>query len=228
LGETDEKDYINLYGSILRMKNILEAFDEFKGNAILSGREFQDFQSKYLDLYDKYRVIRTKNKEKIDNVTDDIVFEIELVKQVEVNIDYILMLVALYHKSNCTDQDILESIHKAVDSSTQLRNKRSLIEQFIKEIKTDEDVHSQWTNFIKESLENEIRAIISQENLKGTETHNFITNSLRDGEFKATGTEFDQILPPVSRFSKNLDRASFKERIIEQLQTFFDKFTGLF
>jgi type I restriction enzyme R subunit len=148
LGETNEKDFINLFGSILRMKNILDTFDEFTDNAILTERDFQDYQSIYLNLYDKFRSKRTGDTQAINDYNDDIVFEIELIKQVEVNIDYILMLVTLYHKGNCEDKEILVSIQKAVDSSTQLRSKKDLIEQFIKEINSVDDVDSQWKSFI--------------------------------------------------------------------------------
>jgi type I restriction enzyme R subunit len=225
LGETNEKDFINLFGSILRMKNILDTFDEFTANALLTDREFQDYQSRYLNLYDKFRSNRTVGTHAIN---DDIVFEIELIKQVEVNIDYILMLVALYHKGNCKDKEILVSIQKAVDSSTQLRNRKDLIEQFIKNINTVDDVDSQWKTFVKESYENEISAIIKQENLKDEDTHQFIENSLRDGILRTTGTDIDKILPPISRFSKDADRTTKKEGIIAKLKKLFEKFFGLF
>jgi type I restriction enzyme R subunit len=89
LGEEAEKDFIRLYGAILRLRNILTSFDDFEGNEILSERDFQDYQSIYIDLYQEYRKGADGDKETIN---DDIVFEIELVKQIEVNIDYILML----------------------------------------------------------------------------------------------------------------------------------------
>jgi type I restriction enzyme R subunit len=138
------------------------------------------------------------------------------------------MLVALYHNGNCEDKEILVSIQKAVDSSTQLRSKKDLIEQFIKEINSVDDVDSQWKSFIKDSYENEISAIIKQEKLKDNDTHQFIENSLRDGILKTTGTDIDKILPPVSRFSKDSDRATKKEEIIAKLKLLFEKFIGLF
>ena len=91
-GEGNKKEFVILFGNILKIKNILSAFDKFAGNEILSDREFQDYQSIYLDMYQE---IRTKNKEK-EIINDDIIFEIELIKQVEINIDYILMKVAEY------------------------------------------------------------------------------------------------------------------------------------
>ena len=112
LGETAKKAFIALFGAILRLRNILTAFDDFAGNEILSDRDLQDYQSLYIDLYQEFRPKDDGDKE---NINDDIVFEMELIKQIEVNIDYILMLVAQYHESNCTDKEILAEIDKAVN-----------------------------------------------------------------------------------------------------------------
>ena len=115
-GEQKQKDFIKLYGNILRLKNILSAFDQFAGHEILPERDFQDYQSVYLDLYPAYRPKTDGDKE---NINDDITFEIELIRQVEINIDYILMLVMKYHESNCKDKSILGTIDRAIDSSIQ-------------------------------------------------------------------------------------------------------------
>ena len=122
IGEQKQKDFIKLYGNILRLKNILSAFDQFAGHELLPERDFQDYQSVYLDLYQAYRPKTDGDKE---NINDDITFEIELIRQVEINIDYILMLVMKYHESNCKDKSILGTIDRAIDSSIQLRSKRT-------------------------------------------------------------------------------------------------------
>ena len=124
IGEQKQKDFIKLYGNILRLKNILSAFDQFAGHELLPERDFQDYQSVYLDLYQAYRPKTDGDKE---NINDDITFEIELIRQVEINIDYILMLVMKYHESNCKDKSILGTIDRAIDSSIQLRSKKDLI-----------------------------------------------------------------------------------------------------
>lgn len=145
IGEGAQKDFIQLFGVILRLKNILTAFDGFAGNEILSERDFQDYQSIYLDLYQTY--IKKLDAEK-ENINDDIVFEIELIRQIEGNIDYIFMLVAKYHNSNCTDKNVLVDIQKAVDSSIQLRSKKELIEGFIARVNTDSNVDKDWETFV--------------------------------------------------------------------------------
>ncbi len=103
-GEKAEKEFIMLYGAILRMKNILSTFDNFEGMEILSDRDFQDYQSEYIDLYQKYK---SKGNERKENINDDVVFEIELVKQVEINIDYILMLVKKYQQDGNQNKEIV-------------------------------------------------------------------------------------------------------------------------
>ncbi|MDR5586510.1 type I restriction endonuclease subunit R [Clostridium aquiflavi] len=222
IGEEAEKDFIRLYGAILRLRNILTSFDDFEGNEILSERDFQDYQSIYIDLYQEYRKGTDGDKETIN---DDIVFEIELVKQIEVNIDYILMLVAKYQQSNCKDKTILTTIDKAINSSIELRSKKELIERFIEQVNVSTKVDEDWRKFLHERKEADISAIIEEERLKPEETRRFIDNAFRDGMLKTTGTDIDKIMPPVSRFGGG--RAAKKQGIIEKLMLFFEKYLGL-
>ncbi|MGI6421779.1 MAG: type I restriction endonuclease subunit R [Syntrophomonadaceae bacterium] len=222
IGEEAEKDFIRLYGAILRLRNILTSFDDFEGNEILSERDFQDYQSIYIDLYQEYRKGADGDKETIN---DDIVFEIELVKQIEVNIDYILMLVAKYQQSNCKDKTILTTIDKAINSSIELRSKKELIERFIEQVNVSTKVDEDWRKFLHERKEADISAIIEEEKLKPEETRRFIDNAFRDGMLKTTGTAIDKIMPPVSRFGGG--RAAKKQGIIEKLMIFFEKYLGL-
>jgi len=222
LGEEAEKDFIRLYGAILRLRNILTSFDDFEGKEILSERDFQDYQSRYIDLYQEYRKAANADKETIN---DDIIFEIELVKQIEVNIDYILMLVAKYQQSNCNDKEILTTIDKAINSSIELRSKKELIERFIEQVNVSTKVDEDWRKFLDERKEEDISAIIEEEKLKPEETRRFIDNAFRDGMLKTTGTVIDKIMPPVSRFGGG--RAAKKQGIIEKLKIFFEKYFGL-
>ena len=223
-GEETQKDFIKLFGSILRVKNILTSFDEFAGNEILSERNFQDYQSVYIDLYQEFRPREDGDKE---NINDDIVFEMELIRQVEINIDYILLLVEKFHKSNCKDKEILVSIDKAIDSSIQLRSKKELIHDFIRTIDVSTVVERDWTTFVKEQEEAELNTIITEEKLKPDETKRFVDNSFRDGTLKTTGTDFDRIMPPVSRFGGGGNRAVKKQSVIARLGKFFEKYLGV-
>jgi type I restriction enzyme R subunit len=222
LGEEAEKEFIRLYGAILRLRNILTSFDDFEGNEILSKRDFQDYQSIYIDLYQEYRKGANGDKETIN---DDIIFEIELIRQIEVNIDYILMLVAKYQESNCKDKTILTTIDKAINSGIELRSKKELIERFIEQVNLSTKVDEDWRKFLNERKEEDITAIIEEEKLKPEETRRFIDNAFRDGMLKTTGTAIDKIMPPVSRFGGG--RVVKKQGIIEKLMRFFEKYFGL-
>jgi len=221
-GENNKKEFVILFGNILKIKNILSAFDKFAGNEILSEREFQDYQSIYLDMYQE---IRTKNKEK-EIINDDIIFEIELIKQVEINIDYILMKVTEYYKSNKEDKEILIDIKKAINSSLELRSKKELIEGFIERVNSSKNITDDFQKFVREEKEKDLEKVIEEEKLKPEETKKFIDNSLRDGNFKTTGTDIDKLLPPVSRFSSE-NRGLKKQGVIDKLKGFFDKYLGL-
>ena len=89
------------------------------------------------------------------------------------------------------------------------------------------DVDKDWRDFIKKQKEQDLETIIKEENLKEDEAQRFINNSFRDGEIKTIGTDIDKILPPISRFSKNSNRAEIKRTIINKLKVFFEKYFGL-
>ena len=221
LGESAKKDFIVSFGNILRLRNILSTFDNFAGNEILSPIDFQDYTGIYNDLYIEFRP-----QAQAENIDDDIVFEMELVKQIEVNIDYILMLVAKYHKSNCEDKEILIAIDRAIKSSIELRSKKELIENFIATINTQTDVNSDWRRFVLEQKETDLSALITEEKLKDEETRKYIENAFRDGGVKTTGTDIDKLMPPVSRFGGG-NRAAKKQTVIEKIQAFFEKYFGI-
>ena len=222
IGEQAKKDFIVAMGNILRLKNILYSFDRFEGNEILTERDFQDYIGTYTDLYEEFK----KDKTEAESIKDDVVFEMELVKQVEVNIDYILMLVAKYHESNCTDKEILGSIDKAIKSSLALRSKKELIDTFISKINVNTDVMNDWTKFVKEQEETDLKKLIEEENLNEEETRKFIDNSFRDGQVKTSGTDIEKILPPMRRFGGG-NRTERKQTIIDKILKFFEKYFGI-
>lgn len=218
-----KKEFVMLYGAILRMRNILTTFDQFEGDTLLEINDLQDYQSHYIDIHDE---IRPDEKAEKENINDDIVFEMELIKQVDINIDYILMLVAKYHDSNCQDAEILVDIKKAIGVSIELRSKRQLIEDFIAQINTSTDIQKDWQSYIAKKREEELTAIIAEQKLKPEETKTFIENSFRDGVLRTTGIDIDRILPPVSRFGGG-NRSEVKKTVIERLKEFFEKYFGV-
>ncbi len=223
LGEDAERRFVALFGSLLKSINILSAFDQFEGRQIITDRQLQDYQSNYLDLQEKWRRRRPGDKE---NINDDLVFETELIRQVEINIDYILLLVQKYHDSNCTNKEILVNISKAIGSSIQLRSKKELIENFIGSVNADTDVEKSWKDFVRQRKDEDLKEIIDSEHLKPQETRTFIDNSFRDGQVRTTGTDIDRILPPMSRFGGG-NRQEKKKSVIDKIQAFFDRYFGL-
>ncbi len=226
VGEAAQKAFIKLFGSILRLKNILTAFDDYSGNEILSDRDFQDYQSVYLNLYAEFRAASDAKKESIN---DDVVFEIELIKQVEINVDYILLLVEQYLKKKGTgdDKEIRATIERAINSSPSLRNKKDLIEQFVDSVSTKAKVDAQWQAFVAAKKTEELERIIAEEGLNPDETKTFVDNAFRDGGIPTTGTAITKILPPVSRFSRNNNHSAKKQTVLEKLAAFFERYFGL-
>ena len=224
IGEQNQKDFIALFGAILRMRNLLSSFDEFRGREMITERDLQDYLGRYQDLRDEWK--RKREAGKSADIIDDIVFEVELIKQIEINIDYILMLVKKYHDSHCKDKEVLITINKAIDASPELRSKKQLIKTFIAGVNDIDDVMREWHEYVIAQREQELQGIISEEKLKSEDTRKFLENAFRDGEIKTTGTDIDKLMPPVSRFGSG-GRAHKKQGVIDKLKAFFEKYFGI-
>lgn len=222
IGEQKQKNFISLFGAILRTRNILLSFDDFKGKELISERDLQDYLGRYQDLRDEWK---RKSQESTD-ITDDVVFEVELIRQIEINIDYILMLVKKYHDTHGKDKEVLITINKAIDASPELRSKKQLIKNFIAGINDVEDVMNEWHEYVAEQRNNDLNAIITEEKLKPEDTRRFMENAFRDGEIKTAGTDIDKLMPPISRFGGG-GRAEKKQGVIDKLKTFFEKYFGI-
>ena len=224
LGEEAEKAFIRLFGVILRLRNILTAFDDFAADDTLSPRDEQDYRSVYTDLYQKWR----KQKEDATIINDDLVFEVELLKQVDINIGYVLMLVQKYHDSNCTDKMIIGDIERAIGASYELRNKKDLIEAFIDSLDSSNDVTADWEKYLAEAKERELSAIIKEEALDNMATREFMANAFVDGGVPESGTEVANLMTKKpSRFAPANSYAEMKARVLDRLKGFFDRFNGL-
>ena len=221
VGETKEKNFINTFGKLLKLLNILTSFDVWKGKALLNDAEMQDYQSMYLTLYEKYKDRNNSDKEVIN---EDIEFETELIKQIEINIDYILMLIQKYHDSNCQNKEIIVTIHKVIDSSMQLRSKKELIDLFIESVNATSNITTSWTEFIKKQSEQDLLKIIQEENLKKDKTIEFMNSCFKNGMIKTLGADLDEILPPVSLFN---GREETKENVIDKLNKYFEKYEDI-
>ena len=223
IGEQNQKDFIGLFGAILRMRNLLSSFDDFAGMELISERDLQDYLGRYQDLRDEWRNRQSTGDK--EDITDDVVFEVELIRQIEINIDYILLLVKKYHDSHCQGKEVLITIRKAVDASPELRSKKALIETFIAGINDVDDVLVEWRSYVADEREKQLMQIIDEEKLNEAETRRFLEDSFRNGEVKTTGTDIDRLMPPVSRFGGN--RAAKKQTVIDKLMAFFERFFGI-
>ena len=226
LDEEEKKRFIRLFSEILRLRNILGAFDEFTEDMMLVPMmTMNDYLGWYNTLHDEFR---PKTHDEAESIMDDIVFEMELVKQVQVNIHYILMLVQKYHDSNCKEKEIIVKIKKEIEASPDMRDKRDLIMKFIDQMtpgKGSDDVGNDWEDYIEEQKQKQLQTIIDDELLKPTETTDFMARAFMDGYVTETGTGIAKILPPTNPFLP--DSGTKKQTVIDKLKAYFNRFCNL-
>jgi type I restriction enzyme R subunit len=224
-GEEDKKEFINLYNRILRLRNILTSFDDFKGNALITDADLQDYQSTYIELYNEQKKLVDGDKE---SIIEDVVFEIELVKQIEINVDFILILVGdLLESSGDKNKEIKAKIDRTINASYVLRSKKDLILRFIESVNNNTSVDERWREFIDEQKATELDEIIREENLNPQKTRELISKSIGDGELKTSGTAISALLPAQDLFAEGNIRGTQKARVIDKLRAFFDRFSTL-
>ena len=217
-----KKVFVKLMSEILRLRNVLSAFDEFEGDKLLiDPMRFDDYLGWYNTLHDEFRT--NKNDHESENINDDLVFEMELVKQVQITIHYILQLVQRYHDSNCEDKTIIVKIQKEIAASPDMRDKRDLIERFIERMTPEKsDVDAAWEEYIEQEKKEQLNAIIAEEHLKPAETVAFMQRAFSDGYVTETGTGIAKILPPSNPFLP--DSGEKKQTVIEKLKMYLNKF----
>ena len=218
------KEFVLLFGAILKLNNILSCFDAFDDLILLTERDDQDYRSMYIDAYNYFR---NKHKGTKEDINDDIVFELELIKQVELNIDFILSQIRKYHAGHMEDKEIVVRIQKSIDASVELRKKKDLIESFIASLTPESDVDDDWNLFIAGKRKEELDRIIEEESLNPEETQKFMENAFRDGYVQTNGTAITKVLPPVSRFTKTGDRTKKRTTVLEKLTAFFERFWNI-
>ena len=229
-----KKEFVRLFGGLLKMQNILSAFDEFtEEKKLISDFDNQDYLTWYNDLYEELR--KPTNGEK-DNIEDDLIFEMELVKQIQINIPYILQLVKQYHEDNCQNKIIIAKIQKAIGSSPELRDKKDLIMKFIERMtpkpgekpKEETDINDEWNDYIERQRDAELQTIIREEGLREKETRKFVAQSFADGYVTTTGIAITKVLPPMPIFGGGAaNREKKKQTVLNKLTDFFNKFFGI-
>ena len=229
LEDEEMRDFVRLFSAILRMNNLLSAFDEFtEDKKLLAERELQDYTGLYITIRDLMKTSEDSDKTK-ESILDDLVFEMELVKQIQINIPYILGLVKKYHEQNCQDKELIAKIQSSINASPDLRDKKELILNFINKVSPEKgEIEDQWLSYISQEKENELKTIIAQEKLKEKPTRAFIEQAFKDGHLSGMGTAIKDIMPNIGLFgkAKNL-RAQTKERIMESLKAFFNRYYNI-
>ena len=228
----DKKAFIKAYNELLKIENILSVFDEFSEDKKLIGeREKQDLQSVYLQIKDELMAgIENDAQEDLE----DIVFEVKLLDQVDINIDFIYKLLAKAKDESDEDkqQQILQEIEKWVDSSLRLRGKGDLIKEFARYFvnldskANDEDfIDIEFRAFVKKKKKDELAKIVQNEGLNEIKTSEFMQKSFKNGEISDLGVDFREILPKSSLFAPNI--AQKDKKVFALLKGFYEKYRDI-
>lgn len=219
----DKKRFVKEFNNLLRMVNLLSSFERFKDEKLINDYDFQEYMSTYIDIKNEIKEkIEEKEKEQVD-ILDDIVFETELIKQFEVNIDYILMILEKYKETK--DEVFLVQIDKTIASSNNLKSKEELIHNFIQKINFGEfNIIEEWQKHCKEAANIELDNLIKKYRLK-PETRVLFNEAFINHEFNLTTSVLDKIIPTMSFFGKTTTEN--KNKIREDLYSFYEEYSSL-
>jgi type I restriction enzyme R subunit len=223
LTEEDEARFIQAFRDLMRLKNVLECFTEFTFDDLpMSEQLFADYRSKYLDLYEKVKSDREKEKV---SILDDLDFELELIRRDKINVSYIIAL--LQHMQDAQPEE-REKQHRTIlnilDTETQLRSKKELIERFIAvnfpDIPTDGDVGEAFESFWSQEKEKAVRSLSDAEGLDLEGLQKIIGDYL----FTEKTPLRDDVVGIMNQRPRLRERRSVAERIISQIKAFVETF----
>ncbi|MEL3908280.1 MAG: type I restriction endonuclease subunit R [Treponemataceae bacterium] len=230
--EADEKEFVELFGELLKAENILRNFDEFESfEKIISDRQMQDMKSVYVDIREKvikYSSSGEKNGEHID--FSDVEFQIDLLKTDEINLDYILALILEKSRENENVEDLKTDVRRVIRSSLGTRAKEELIIDFINntklyDLKTTDDILESFYNFARKEKNKKIDALIREEKLKEEDSIRYIEKAISKGYVEHAGIELDNLIPPTSR--RQGARKRKKNFILEKIRNLVEIFVGI-
>ena len=230
--EKDKKEFVKLFGEILKRENILRNYDEFSSfEKIISERLKQDMKSVYIWIKEE-RISPTPPIDPDDPPINfaDVEFHIDLLKTEEINLDYILALILEKAKEQGTNNETLkEEIRRLIRSSLGTRAKEELIIEFINrtdltKFDKNEDILEAFYEYAKIEKEHKINELISKENLK-EQSKKFIEKSISRGYVTQGGTELDDVLPPVGR--RGGAREAKKQSVLTKLKDIVKVFVGI-
>lgn len=223
--EEDELEFIKAFRELMRLKNVLSTFTEFKFDDLsMSEQSFEDYKSKYLDLYEKTKSYNQKEKA---SILDDIDFELELIHRDEINVAYILKLLAKLKDATKEEQEKQrKALIDVIAGDAQLRSKRELIEKFIKEnlpkIKDPDDIPDEFEKYWDKERKVALNRLSKEENLDRDKLQDVIGNFL----FTEKKPLRDEVISLVKERPKLKDRASVAERITSKILNFVDAFVS--
>ncbi|OCL92434.1 type I restriction endonuclease subunit R [Arcobacter porcinus] len=208
-----------------------EKFEKFKNEKIPSERLIQDYKSTYNDIRECIRTQKTSNEKESSNIDwNDIVFEVDLLKSQEINLDYILELLHEHNKKNKNKTALLEEAKRMLRASLDNREKESLIVDFINE--TNLDVIDDRANFIdsfykfaQTKQKKEANELITDEELNEEAAKRYIMTSLKREYASENGTELNSILPKMSPL--NPQYLTKKQSVFQKIALFVEKFKGV-
>ena len=231
--DKDKKEFVKLFGEILKRENILRNYDEFSSfEKIISERLKQDMKSVYIWIKDESTLPKPPIIDPDGPIIDfsDVEFHIDLLKTEEVNLDYILALILEKAKEQGTNNEALkEEIRRLIRSSLGTRAKEELIIEFINrtdltKFDKNEDILEAFYAYAKIEKEQKINELITEENLK-EKSKKFIEKSISRGYVSQGGTELDDVLPPVGR--RGGAREVKKQSVLSKLKDIVKVFVGI-
>lgn len=223
LTEEDEAKFIQAFRDIIRIKNVLDCFTEFTFDDLpMNEQLFADFRSKYLDLYDKVR--SEKQKEKV-SILDDIDFEVELISRDKINVSYIInLLMNMKGKSQEEQSRTRKTIMDILDTDTQLRSKKELIERFIADHFADmpasADVNEAFDSYWTEEKRKALIALSEEEGLDQNGLEKVLGNYL----FTEKTPLRDEIIGIMETRPSLRERSTVAERVIDKIKGFVETF----
>ena len=222
--EDDELEFIKAFRELMRIKNILTAFADFKWEDLAMAEQlFEDYKSKYLDLYDKVK--SNHQKEKV-SILEDVDFELELIHRDEINVNYIIQLLIKLKASVQKDVTKTEKeIFNLLNSDAQLRSKRELIEKFIQEnlpvLEDTDDIPEAFDKFWNEEQQKAFNQLVKDENLSADKTEKIIEDYL----FAEREPLRDEVLELIEGNKPTvLERKKVGDRILSKILDFVDTF----
>lgn len=221
--EQKQNAFIALFNAFLKAHSFLITFDEFTEEKRLSDAERQDYTSLYITLHQKFK---QEHSENVESIKEDVLFEMELVQEFSVDIDYILQYIDQPREPK-NEPEFRTKIERMIDSTPFLRSKKELILKFIKTQKSSQE----WSDFVSKQKEQELNAIVQEHNLDPEKTKAFVQNAFEIGDLNREGGKFTDCLPSniqnMNDTTKNSQQLSKQKIIWEQLKAFFKKFVGL-